>query len=785
MARLDIDPRNGGCESWQALIDKYGPLPETPLVRTGGGGWQYLLSFPPGTKSRTGVLPGIDLKADGGQVIVPPSRVYCDWHTAPYSWEVKPWYVPVIPAPGWCIRLFAPAKLIVPGCASDFTVEDADSLLTHPGSPKGERRETFLRLAGSMIGRGDSFGTVETAAEQWAGRCDPPFEHWRKHLNGLWAKEVAKADSVPTNTSRPVSLVVSDGSKPTLALDILPPQSHGDWMARATVTGPDTLPSVPVVHDEVMSIEVEGCGPHRPVLAADAYHGLLGDYVLNVRHLTEADPAGILSCLLAGVGVHLGRGVHHRFGKQHSANLFVLLVGSTGSRKGTCWSVANALLGLAGPAVPFSGGLGSGQGLVHRVRDSKGDDPGEADKRLLVVEEEFGKVLRLCRANDGILSPVLRTAFDGQPLSVMNKGENAYECREPHVGMIGMITAEELADQLKGRTEIANGLLNRYLLVGVRRNGYLPEGGDYYSVASAHAPNLAAALIRAGKLVGPWKLAPEASAVWSAHYHRLEAERPGVYGQATARLSVHTLKLAVVYAAIDGTTEISPSHLAAALAVVEYGRQTAEQIFGTGSADIQPVVVEPDPAWMRVLGDIEKFPGIMRSELLRTTRLKADMLTAELGMLEVKGKVYKLIVPSGGRDAERWYRTTANNPPLPPSNSSQAVDGEKEVSGLPTAILPAPKPVGDQSQLGEQAAQDTITDQLEPSSPAASPEAADDLTPEEAADPLLRQLLGLPALPGQVYIEVKPLNSGSLPPPPPPAADQELDDAFYRRLMGE
>ena len=35
---LDIDPRNGGDESLAELIEKYGPLPETVTVSTGGGG---------------------------------------------------------------------------------------------------------------------------------------------------------------------------------------------------------------------------------------------------------------------------------------------------------------------------------------------------------------------------------------------------------------------------------------------------------------------------------------------------------------------------------------------------------------------------------------------------------------------------------------------------------------------------------------------------------------------------------------------------------------------------
>lgn len=74
---LDIDPRHGGDKSFEELIEKIGPLPETLVVDTGGGGQHYYFKMPKGVDIRNsaGKLgEGIDIRANGGYVIAPPSK---------------------------------------------------------------------------------------------------------------------------------------------------------------------------------------------------------------------------------------------------------------------------------------------------------------------------------------------------------------------------------------------------------------------------------------------------------------------------------------------------------------------------------------------------------------------------------------------------------------------------------------------------------------------------------------------------------------------------------------
>jgi hypothetical protein len=100
---LDVDPRNGGDASLAELERIHGTVPVTPSVETGGGGRHFYFAAPEGAV-RSGVLAdGLDVKADGGYVIAPPS-VHPDGGV--YRWANGP-TVPLAPCPEWVLL---PAK---------------------------------------------------------------------------------------------------------------------------------------------------------------------------------------------------------------------------------------------------------------------------------------------------------------------------------------------------------------------------------------------------------------------------------------------------------------------------------------------------------------------------------------------------------------------------------------------------------------------------------------------------------------------------------------------------
>ena len=82
---LDIDPRSGGQEFWDAMIDESGQLPEGVIEsQTGGGGTHYLFAY--AGQANIDLAPGVEVKSNGKYIVVPPSI-----HPSgnPYEWELS------------------------------------------------------------------------------------------------------------------------------------------------------------------------------------------------------------------------------------------------------------------------------------------------------------------------------------------------------------------------------------------------------------------------------------------------------------------------------------------------------------------------------------------------------------------------------------------------------------------------------------------------------------------------------------------------------------------------
>ncbi|KAA0219700.1 MAG: bifunctional DNA primase/polymerase [Phycisphaerae bacterium] len=161
---LDIDPRHGGDVSIEDLAHRYGSLPETAMSLTGGGGRHLFLKHPGGQVRCTHgeLAPGIDVKGDGGYVVMPPS-IHPNGNA--YAWELSSDIVEVRPAscPEWLLKLFA--------------VRPIDATVAAPANsiPKGERNGTLARLAGAMRRVGMSPAEILAALRQVnADRCSPP-----------------------------------------------------------------------------------------------------------------------------------------------------------------------------------------------------------------------------------------------------------------------------------------------------------------------------------------------------------------------------------------------------------------------------------------------------------------------------------------------------------------------------------------------------------------------------------------------------------------------------------
>lgn len=108
---LDDRPNDGreGMATWRRLVTayNYGQSPETVEAITGGGGRHLYFIAPPGVlivSSKDHLGPGVEVKAEGGYVVAPPST-----HISgrAYTWEASshPDDIEVAPLPDWLLAL--------------------------------------------------------------------------------------------------------------------------------------------------------------------------------------------------------------------------------------------------------------------------------------------------------------------------------------------------------------------------------------------------------------------------------------------------------------------------------------------------------------------------------------------------------------------------------------------------------------------------------------------------------------------------------------------------------
>jgi hypothetical protein len=403
-----------------------------------------------------------------------------------------------------------------------------------------------------------------------------------------------------------------------------------------------------------------------PVLAEAAYHGLAGEIVQTISPHSEADPVALLIQMLTCAGNMVGRRFYYLVeADRHHANLFTVLVGaSSKARKGTSHG---RILSVAVEADPQwvadrnKGGLSSGEGLINEVRDAvvkwnakekqfEEVDPGIVDKRLNVVEAEFASALAVMERAGNTLSPLLRKAWDGGKMNTLTRS-SPLEASNAHISIIGHITETELKATLT-RTDMANGFANRFLFPLVKRSKLLPFGGGLAdAVIQDLGGNLKDVFHRLPEF-SPVSMTPATKELWAEVYPRLSADKPGMIGAVTARAEAQAVRLAMIYALLDGRTAIDVAHMKAGLALWDYCDASAARIFGDATGD--PVVDEIVRA-LRAARD-----GLTRTSIsdLFGRNQSADRIGAALADLLQRGVVRSETKATGGRPVETWFAMT-------------------------------------------------------------------------------------------------------------------------------
>lgn len=170
---FDIDPKNGGNDTYSDLLAKHGQMPDTWEVITGSGGRHCYFRYPAfpvrNVAGLFGPTSGIDIRGDGGQVVAPPSIHPETGKT--YEWDglrdIESFKF--AEAPAWLLEALEARGRVTPQNGR------VPVKLVPEKIPGGTRNHALVAMAGNMRRMGltaeEIFPSLQFVNQT---RCDPP-----------------------------------------------------------------------------------------------------------------------------------------------------------------------------------------------------------------------------------------------------------------------------------------------------------------------------------------------------------------------------------------------------------------------------------------------------------------------------------------------------------------------------------------------------------------------------------------------------------------------------------
>lgn len=324
----------------------------------------------------------------------------------------------------------------------------------------------------------------------------------------------------------------------------------------------------------------EAAGPRRPEKRKPfpevAWRGIFFEYRDAMKDATEASDTFHFATLWTRCAVALGRRVWLSYGMKLFPNVYLVCFGPTGDRKTTATRKAAEI----GKEFKTVRGGGSGEGLADEF---SGATPGEG---FLLYAEEFSQILRPGRWDGATLIPFLTQCFDCPPRYEMKYRKSPVKLDEPTPSLLAGSTPDWFWQDFRAK-DFAGGFGNRlFFLAGERKPPIpLPTSPDLGAIsrsvdALASVPGCEV------------RFEPKARALWDDFYRawvKEERRRDPLLLAAVQRIPAYVLKLAMLYAATEGTLPtVTYDQLAAAVLVGRYGETCAGELLSLQNAGTNP-----------------------------------------------------------------------------------------------------------------------------------------------------------------------------------------------------
>jgi hypothetical protein len=332
-----------------------------------------------------------------------------------------------------------------------------------------------------------------------------------------------------------------------------------------------------------------------PTFPESAWRGVLAPYWNLVHETTEASESFIWGAAVAMLSVLFSAGVGMPWCSQYMRPvLFLCLLGVTGrTRKSTALHDARHL--LLEPLLPqprFPGepasitvvsGFGSGEGMVEALSDRDywppNRKPGEGTpekmtgRRALFEFDEFGAQLaKVTKDAAGNFIGVMLRLWDCSPSITLKTRRESTTATNPLGTVIAASTYSHMSETLDS-SFVHNGLINRFLFLHGERGTPLPirppiDPQDHAALLGELTRALQSVWGRS------FTISPEAHEVHRNYYLEDHArpQESDLLEAATNRAQVTAVRLALLFAASRGVTEIDRGDMQAAWDVMHYNR---------------------------------------------------------------------------------------------------------------------------------------------------------------------------------------------------------------------
>lgn len=318
-----------------------------------------------------------------------------------------------------------------------------------------------------------------------------------------------------------------------------------------------------------------------PAFPEIAWRGLFADYRTATDGTTEACDVVHFATLWSVVGVVLGRKVHMVSGDIIYPNTYLAFFGPSGDKKTTAERrIFSCHLFEHHPLIKVISGVGSTDGLA--------DDLTSAETGVfLFFWEEFASMLAHARWTGSTLLEFITETFDCPSEWNKHYRKKPIHLEMPTPSILTGTTPEWFWKYAKAE-DFYGGAGNRILFFCGAKKKPIPNpievNGEIIHRIKEQLK------IVAGGVPKRAQWTEGAEKVWNDFYVKFESrERPGLLGAAVKRAHVYVRKLAMTYAALEGTLPyVHKDQLLAAIAVIEYSVWCAEKLIEMQAAQSKP-----------------------------------------------------------------------------------------------------------------------------------------------------------------------------------------------------